>query len=199
MKLKLVLVLTALLLIGSGAATAKYMSRSLTIDGPGIAEPLRTKNQGFINRVYVSILDVQNPVRVEPPSRLGAGYVLEFGFVVGDYSNQTPRIARVGQILYPFSADGPIVRTPTNEFIDTSFGPVRFPSGWFRVPDRIVEKLERLGLPQSPPESSTAPAAGVVTAAPGVHDPADRSWAWLVIAAIPLLGAGWLKVARRSR
>jgi hypothetical protein len=189
MKLRIVLVLAAFLLAGSGPAAAKFISHSLTIDGPGMASPATIREQRSINRMYSAILVGPQRIRADRPQSRGPAYQLEYGFVVSDANGG--RVETVRQTLYPFAAGGPVVFTPRRQRIDMSYGPVRFAHGWFEVPGRILHKLEQAGLPDTPPQPDPAPAA------PARLNPAPSGWWWMLALAALAMGAGAVKVRRR--
>ena len=178
----IVLALVAcLLVLAPNLAGAKYVSESLTIDGPGMDSAGVIESRSSIDRVYAATLVGGQRRKTGRPTEPGPAFLLHFTFGVGD--EEGARTETVDQILYPFARGGPVVRTQPAQGFAMSYGPVRFRPGWFTVPPKALRILEGGGLPHALPRSQPARNA---------RSPADRPAPWLPWFGIALVIAGAL-------
>jgi hypothetical protein len=186
------LIAAGILLLGwSATPEAKFVSQSLTIDGPGMQVPGVIGTRRAVDRVYAATLVGSDRGQVKRPLVAGPAYRLVFVFGVGDENGS--RTANIRQTLYPFAPGGAVVRTPGGQRIDMSYGPVRFAPRWFEVPDRVLRELQSAGLPSSEPERHPAVEEREPLA------PSSSRWPWLVgIAVLTACGAGaiWRRLRR---
>ena len=181
MKLKTLLFVGAFVLATSGSASAKVAAVGLTVDGPGMLSAGVVREGRLLYRVSSVLLFNGNRSRTQPPLTPGPAYVLAYDF--GLHDEDGSRTETVHQTLYPFASGGPVVFTEKRQRIEMTYGPVRFASGWFKVPPLILRRLQHAGLPTTPPGPEIV--ANERTAAPPDARP---GWPWL-------LGVGALATA----
>jgi hypothetical protein len=153
MKFKVLLFCGVFLVVASGTAAAKVAAHRLIVDGPGMRSTAAIHDGRLLDRTASVLLFRTRRARTTRPESAGAAYVLTYRFGVGD-ENGT-RSATIHQALYPFASGGPVVFTAMRQGIDTTYGPVRFVHGWFRVPSGTLRTLQRAGLPTTEPEPAT--------------------------------------------
>jgi hypothetical protein len=200
MKLNVFAIAAALVVLIASPAEAKYTVEQLRIDGPGMEEPFVIKRSMRLNvmssatlwsaKVIPSCCGHGDRGRIEKPSDLGPAYELEYRFGVGDNNGSSTQYAR--QLFYPFAAVGPVVFTPRGQKIELSFGDERFAGGWFKLDERMLPELEKLGLPATPPVLEEE--QGVDTT-PSTTSPLSL-WPLALVAAF-LVGGGAVLARRR--
>jgi hypothetical protein len=190
MKLKILLALGAFLVAASGTAEAKFTSYRLTIDGPGMGSPGTIHERRSIDRVSMATLVGTHRTRTERPQSPGPAYLLEFGFGVSDENGS--RSVTIRQTLYPFAAGGPVVLTPRRQKIDMSYGSAHFAPGSFQVLSWVLHRLERVGLPHTPPEPDPDPTT------PARLDPPSVGLRGVLGLAVLAVGAGAVAARRRQ-
>lgn len=195
MKLKLLVFVGVLLLAATGTAAAKVAALSLTVDGPGMSATGVVSESRLLYRASSVLLLNGNRARTQPPVNPGPAYVLAYIFAVDD--DDGSRTDTAHQTLYPFASGGPVVFTERRQKVDMTYGPVRFPSGWFKVPPLILRGLQQAGLPTMAPGPET-----VTSERTAARSEETRSgWLWLAGAGALVAGAGssLQLLRRRSR
>lgn len=185
-----------LLVLASDTAEAKYVSETLTIDGPGMDSPGIIESRAAIDRVYAATLVGKQRARIARPAEPGPAYLLEFGFGVGDEDGA--RTETVGQVLYPFAQGGPAVLTPRGQGFDMSYGAVRFRPGWYAVPSEVLRILVRRGLPRALPRSELARNAST-RADSEASRPPRAGIAAMIVGALVLFVGAWRRLAFQPR
>lgn len=152
MRRVIVVVITGLLIVGSAApALAKGASR-ITIEGPGLDEPLVIDvaewgdpwelqlTTGFWPLMYGgNPRDAKGTLLKEAPAGdLGDRYVITWFLNADSYPSVTE--------VYPAAAGGPLVHVPPGPG-DAQFGIDEVPGGWLAAEARLIELLDWYGVP----------------------------------------------------
>lgn len=144
----------------AGSAQAKGPT-SVTIDGPGLAKPIRMSGSAegnsaigtaffrFVQNVgyFEMAFPVQPPSPLllgRPHSHLGSAYTVTF-HVPGAGGRE-----RLTETLYPHAAGGAVAHMPAGQPL---FG-TQTHGGWFRAPPGFGRALARLGIPPEQARSS---------------------------------------------
>jgi hypothetical protein len=188
-RLKILLIATALVVTFSDTAAAKFGCFKLTISGPGMTSPHVIRDRRAVDRLTIEMLVGNHRVATERPRSAGPAYSLEYVFGVSDQNGS--RIERIRQLLYPFAAGGPVVVTHRGQTFDTSYGAMRFSPGWFKAPRWVLARLERVGLPSTVPQREVASAAQV--------DRASSGGRWAIVLALLMVGGTAVGGAKRRR
>jgi hypothetical protein len=194
MRLMVLLFLGAFVIGASGSAEAKVAAYRLTLDGPGMESFGVIREGRLLDRASSLLLFRGKRARAAPPQTPGPAYVLAYRFGVHDEDGS--RTETIHQTLYPFASGGPVVFTARRQRVDMTYGPVRFVSGWFRVPGGVLRKLQQAGLPAVAPE----PELDMSQPTSGRIDATRSGWLWLfgVGALVTVAGTAFQR-RRRSR
>lgn len=172
-KLMLLVLVGALVLAASGTAVAKVAAFRLTVDGPGMRSTGVVRESRLLARAWSVLLYGNDRARTQPPSAPGSAYVLAYAFQVHDEGGS--RTETVHQTLYPFASGEPVVFNARGQKIDSTYGAVRFASGWFKVPPWFLRRLQQAGLP------TVAQGPELATNKSTAARPDARSqWPWLL-------------------
>lgn len=141
-------------------AGAKGLEQSLAIvSGPGLDRPLiLERDQWGIPRsgsspqavVIERLIGGSPKASRSPAGRLGPAYEIHYQLSVYDPRADWPVLTLVHQRLYPYAAPMPVTYTPP-QFWRNPFGSNRVRAGWQPFPPQLIERLQRLGLPERPP------------------------------------------------
>jgi hypothetical protein len=140
-------------------AGAKGLEQTLTIvAGPGFKRPLILEREEWgIPRsgsspqaVVIEGLLGDPKLDRSPADLLGPAYEIHYQLSVYDPRADWPFLTLVRQRLYPYATPVPVTYTP-QQFWRNPHGSNRVEAGWQRFPPPLVERLQRLGLPERPP------------------------------------------------
>lgn len=163
----------ALLFVFVGAAAAKG-PESVTINGPGIEQPLELTDHDNWEPLrllmeqtglWYAFGDLPTPIE-KPTGDLGPAYTLTW--INSGPPHKSVQERTMVQRLYLHAESGPIIHTPAQEGLkDWGQGVI----GWFAAPDGFVDTLVELGAPvasQGPPVAPALPASITTRALPYV-------------------------------
>lgn len=181
-----------------GLAPAAYAKgpTAVTIEGPGLAEPVRVESyetSGQLPSISTVMEQTGGTVLFGSGTRLEADRpAVELGprFTV-KYLMDIDVV--LTQELYPFAAGGPYTFTPAGQ--KSIFVESEMDSGWFRGPEQLTSTLLALGATRAEADVAAQP----VTAA-AVSESTNTGW-WLggsLTAALLVLAAGVVVVRRRG-
>jgi hypothetical protein len=205
MRTATVLLSAVLGLLGATPAAYAKGPTAATLEGPGLATPVRIEaydataklpGLGTLMQWTGGTVLFGDGVRLAPDRPAGD---LGPRFAVTYFMDRQPVLV---QELYPFAASGPHTFTLAGQ--RSVFTDGELPGGWFRCPGEIVASLALLGIaapvasataagPQAAPGQPAVPATPDAPAGPAAR-PADHAvplgwWLTGVLAAVVLAGA----------